>query len=257
MRKAFAVFVVSCLVAGTAFSATLDFDELVNKLEKEFIESLANDIGSVLAGGMFHSGRTLPILPGIDLGLITATSLEPSADDEILKTSMGDKLFGLPFVQLSKGLPKSFELTLRGFPETQGVEMLGVGVKYGIIEKELAVVKMGLSAMYSYNQLTYATFKANTNSVAGIFSVSIPVIEPYLGVAMDTTKLETKFDPTYLTNYFTNLDLPVKGNLSATGTALRGVLGLNFSLLPFTYINVAGTYLIDHFGIDFGLGVNF
>ncbi|MFH0948132.1 MAG: DUF6588 family protein [Elusimicrobiota bacterium] len=251
MKKFFSAVAICCFIFSYGFSATPDFDTLINKLGKEYVEPLAKDMGSVLAGGMFRSGRTLATIPGIDVGIRASLALKPSADDEILKTSMGDEMFGLPFIQLSKGLPKRFELTLRGFPETQGIKMLGVGVKYGIMEREIAVVKLGLSAMYSYNQLQHSNFKATTNSFAGIFSVKVPVVEPYLGFAIDSTKLETDFTVVELAG----ASFPTNVNVSVSQP--RYVAGLNFSLIPFTYINVAGTYAVDHYGVDFGLGLSF
>ncbi|MDD5687171.1 MAG: hypothetical protein PHE88_04980 [Elusimicrobia bacterium] len=251
MKKIFSFFVICILVSGYGFSATLGFDELINKLENTYVKPLAKDLGSVLAGGMFHSGNTLGLVPGIDVGIATASSMKPSDDDIILKTNLGKKPYGLPFIQLSKGLPMGFDITLRGFPKTQGVEMLGAGVKYGIIEKEFAVVKMGLSAMYSYNQLKYSTFKASVNSLSGIFSIKIPMIEPYIGIALDSTNLKTDFATAELVSVGKVL------NLNVTTTATRYVGGVNFSLIPFTYINVAATYLVDHMGVDFGLGLKF
>ena len=254
MKKVFTVFAICFFVLSFSFSTTLDFDDLINRLDiKKDVEALAKDIGSVLAGGMFHSGRTLALVPGIDVGFCTSIAMKPSEKNLILQDTIGKKPFGLPYIQLSKGLPYGFDITLRGFPESQGLKSLGAGVKYGIIEKEIAVVKLGLSAMYSYNQLQHSDFKATTNSFAGIFSVKIPVTEPYLGVAIDSTKLETDFSAIELTGQ----PVGANENKSVSVSEPRYVLGLNFSLIPFTYINVAGTYSVDHYGVDFGLGVKF
>ncbi|HAX62363.1 MAG TPA: hypothetical protein DCX95_07425 [Elusimicrobia bacterium] len=245
---AFICVLYLCNLCSFGFSATLGFDELINKLENTYVKPLAKDVGAVLGGGMFHSGRTLALVPGIDVGFSAVTVMQPSDDDIILKDAIGKKPFGLPYIQLTKGLPYNLDITLRGFPESQDLKLLGAGLKYGIIERELAVVKLGLSAMYSYNQLQHSNFKATTNSFAGIFSVKIPVIEPYLGIAVDSTKLETDFS---------NAELGVKTNVDVSVSEPRYVLGLNFSLIPFTYINVAGTYSVDHYGVDFGLGLKF
>ena len=248
MKRIFSAVAICFSVLSFSFSAVLDFDELINKLENTYVKPLAKDVGAVLAGGMFHSGRTLGVVPGIDVGFSASAAMQPSDDDIILQTAIGKKPFGLPYIQLSKGLPYKIDIMLRGFPESQDLKLLGLGLKYGIIEKEFAVIKLGLSAMYSYNQLQHSNFKATTNSFGGIFSVKIPVIEPYLGVAIDSTKLETDF---------TDTELGIKKNVDVTVSEPRYVLGLNFSLLPFTYINVAGTYSVDHYGVDFGLGLKF
>lgn len=248
MKRFFSVVVICFSVLGFSFSATLGFDELINKLENTYVKPLAKDVGAVLGGGMFHSGRTLGVVPGIDVGFSASAAMQPSDDDIILKNAIGKKPFGLPYIQLSKGLPYNFDIILRGFPESQDLKLLGAGLKYGIVEEEFAVVKLGLSAMYSYNRMHHSDFKATTNSFAGIFSVKIPVIEPYLGVAIDSTKLETDFSVT---------ELGIKKNVDVTVSEPRYVLGLNFSLIPFTYINVAGTYSVNRYGVDFGLGLKF
>ncbi len=249
MKRIFSVVAICFSVLSFSFSAVLDFDELINKLENTYVKPLAKDVGAVLGGGMFHSGRTLALVPGIDVGFSASAAMQPSDDDIILKNAIGKKPFGLPYIQLSKGLPYGIDITLRGFPESQDIKLLGAGLKYGIVEKEFAVVKLGLSAMYSYNRLQHSDFKATTNSFAGIFSVKIPVVEPYLGVAIDSTKLETNFSDAELG--------AVKTNVNVSVSEPRYILGLNFSLVPFTYINVAGTYSVDHYGVDFGLGLKF
>ncbi|HAM39362.1 MAG TPA: hypothetical protein DCP53_08240 [Elusimicrobia bacterium] len=250
MKKVFIITMALCVsIFGNLFSASLDFDDLINKLQKTYVEPFAKDIGSVLAGGMSHSGRTLGLVPGVDVGVGASLSTKPSSDNVILKNSIGEKLFGMPFIQLSKGLPMNIDIVLRGFPETQGIQVLGFGLKYGIIQKELAAVSLGLSAMYSYNSLTYDTFKANVNSLSGMISLKIPMIEPYIGISIDSTKLETDF---------TIAQLPAGvQNLSVTTTQPKYVAGINLSLIPLTYINIGATYLIDHIGADIGIGIKF
>ena len=250
MKKVLVITMALCIcILGNGFSASLNFDDLVNKLSKTYVEPLAKDIGSVLAGNMSHSGTTLGMVLGVDVGVGAAFSTKPSNDDVILKNSIGDKLFGMPFIQLSKGLPMDFDIMLRGFPETQGIKVLGLGIKYGIIQKDLAAIKLGLSAIYSYSSLTFNTFKASVNSLSAMISVKIPMVEPYLGIAIDNTKLETDF---------TVAQLPAgSSNLSVTTTQPRYVAGVNISLIPFTYINVGATYLIDHVGADIGIGIKF
>ncbi|MFH1541165.1 MAG: DUF6588 family protein [Elusimicrobiota bacterium] len=243
------IFCLCSLCASFSFSVVSDFDELINKLEDTYVEPLTKDVGSILGGGMFHSGRALGVIPGIDVGFSASSALMPANDDIILINAIGKKPFGFSYIQLSKGLPYGIDIMLRGFPETQDIKLLGAGLKYEIIEKGIAVVKLGFSVAYSYNQLQHPNFKATTNSLAGIFSVKIPVVEPYLSVAIDSTKLETDFTVAELGGTKTNVDV--------TASQPRYILGLNFSLLPFTYINLAGTYSTDHYGVDFGVGLNF
>lgn len=241
-------------MTGIVFSESLSFDQLKTYLEDTYLKPMAKDIGSVLAGNMFHSGRNLGF-PGFDVGFAMALSTKPNKDNKILREGFGsqnnpkDVMFGLPFIQASIGLPKKIDIIARGFPATNDIKLFGVGVKYCIVKEELAVVKLGWSAMYSYNSLEFTTFKSNVNSLTTMFSIKIPVVEPYAGIAIDRTSLKTYLPPQDIIIGKTNLDV--------TTTIPRYVVGLNFSPLPFTYINIAGTYLVDHLGIDFGLGLKF
>ena len=253
MKKVFTVFAICFFVLSFSFSEALNFDQLKTYLEDTYLEPMAKDIGSVLAGNMFHSGRNLGF-PGFDVGFGLALSTKPNKDNKILRESFGtqnnpkDVMFGLPFIQASIGLPKKIDVIVRGFPKTNDIKLFGAGVKYCIIKEEFAVVKLGLSAMYSYNSLEFETLKSNVNSLTTMFSVKIPVVEPYIGIAVDRTSLKTELSAQ---------DLGIKTNLDVTTTVPRYIVGLNLSPLPFTYINIAGTYLVDHLGVDFGLGVKF
>jgi hypothetical protein len=202
-------------------------------------------------------GTFLYGIPRFELGIAVAGSLKPNKDDTILKQGFGsvanpkDQMFGMPFAQLSLGLPLGFDVIVRGAPEYQGLKLFGAGLKYCIFKKDFAVVGFGLSAMYSYNQLKYATFKAQTSSLAGIFSVKLPIIEPYIGAALDKTTFDTQFTPALLSGAGAPLNISVKTS------APRYVAGLSFSTIPFTYVNVAATYLEDHLGVDAGVGLKF
>ncbi|MDO8735426.1 MAG: hypothetical protein Q7K21_09770, partial [Elusimicrobiota bacterium] len=111
MKRFFSVGVICFSVLSFSFSETLDFDQLKTYLEDTYLEPMAKDIGSVLAGNMFHSGRNLG-LPGFDVGFGLALSTKPNKDNKILRESFGtqnnpkDVMFGLPFIQASIGLPK-------------------------------------------------------------------------------------------------------------------------------------------------------
>ncbi len=261
MKKFISVFVLCLAVAGSGFSAGVDFDQLKNRLSDTYVKPLAKDIGSVLGGDMFHSGRPIGTflygIPRFEIGVGVAGSLKPSKDDAILREGFGsaanpkDQMFGLPFAQVSLGLPLGVDVTLRGAPEYQGLKLMGGGIKYCLYKKSFVVTSLGLSAMYSYNQLEYKSFKAVTNSVAGIFSVKIPVIEPYAGIAMDNTKLDTQFTPAQLATASNPL------NISAKTSQVKYVVGINFSMIPFTYTNIAATSIGDHYGVDAGLGLKF
>ncbi|OQA92266.1 MAG: hypothetical protein BWY26_00380 [Elusimicrobia bacterium ADurb.Bin231] len=261
MVKRFLAVVVCFLLSVPVFAAEISFDELKNNLSKTCVEPMAKDIGSVLAGNMFRSGTSIGThfkwVPGIQVGVAVAGSLKPREDNVILQQGFGsatepkDAIFGLPFAQVGLGLPFGIDVVVRGAPEMQEIKLMGVGLKKTIIERGFASVKIGLSAMYSHNRLEYTSFKAETNSFTGIFSVKVPLVEPYIGVAIDKTSLETEFTPTELMT----ASNPV--NIDVTTTDPRYVAGLNFYTVPLTYINIAGTYLGDHMGVDVGVGLKF
>lgn len=254
-KKTLFVLAICLFTSCYVFCKTPDFDALTSYLEKKYVESLAKDMGSILAGNMFHSGINLGF-PGFDIGVGITAASKPTGSNKILRDSFGsinnpdDVLFGLPFLYASIGLPGKFDIMVRGYPESNDIELFGAGLKHCIVKKEIAAVELGLSAMYSYNSLTYKTFKSDVHSFSGIFSVKIPAVEPYCGVAFDSTSLETDLSAvTLATVSKTNLDVSV--------TQPRYVLGLNISPFPFTYINIAGTYLVDHIGADLGFGLKF
>lgn len=256
MKKTLFVLTICLFTSCNVFCKTPDFNALTNYLEKKYVESLAKDMGSIIAGNMFHSGISLGF-PGFDVGVGITAATKPTNSNRILRDSFGsinnpdDILFGLPFLYASIGLPGKFDVMVRGYPKSDDIELFGAGLKYCIVEKEIGVVELGLSTMYSYNSLTYKTFKSDVHSLSGIFSVKVPVVEPYFGVAFDSTSLETDLSAASLASVskIKNLDVSV--------TQPRYVLGLNISPFPFTYINIAGTYLVDHIGADLGFGLKF
>jgi len=260
MKRLFAVVVLCFTVSGFGFSTGLDFDQLIHQLTDSPMKALTKDIGSVLAGNMFHSGRNIGTfvvgIPKFEIGVAVAGALKPNKDNIILKQGFGsagnpkDQMFGIPFAQVGLGLPYSIDVILRGAPKYQGISLFGGAIRYCILKKSFAVTSLGLSAMYSYNSLKFDTFKANVSSLAGIFSVKVPFVEPYIGLAMDSTTLETQFTPAALQGL-------VSPKLKATTSEPRIVAGLTFSTIPLTYVNVAGTKLNDHLGVDVGLGLKF
>jgi len=261
MKRFLSVSVLCLAAVGSCFSASIDFDQLKSRLSDIYVKPLAKDIGSVLGGDMFHSGRSIGTflcgIPRFEIGVGVAGALKPSKDDVILKEGFGspanpkDQMFGLPFAQVALGLPLGVDVAVRGAPEYQGLKLLGGGVKYCLYQKSFVVTSLGLSAMYTYNRLEYKSFEADTNSIGGMFSVKVPGIEPYAGVAVDYTKLDTQFSPAELAAASSHL------NISAKTSQVRYVAGINFSLFPFTYVNVEGTSLGDHYGVDAGLGLKF
>ncbi|MBN1384641.1 MAG: hypothetical protein JW983_07175 [Elusimicrobia bacterium] len=254
-KKILAVISICLFTSCYVFCKTPDFDALTTYLEKNYVKSLAKDMGAVIAGNMFHSGINLGF-PGVDVGIGMSAVTKPSKGDKILRDSLGsignsdDVMYGLPFIYASIGLPARFDIMVRGYPETENIELFGAGLKHCIVSKELGVVELGLSTMYSYNSLKYTNFKSDVHTVSGIFSVKVPVVEPYVGVAFDSTSLETDLSSAALA-------LISKTNIDVSESQTRFVGGLNISPFPFTYINVAGTYSVTYVGVDLGLGFKF
>lgn len=263
MKKFFAAVVLCFTVSGFGFSAGFDFNQLINELTDTPMKALTKDMGSVLAGNMFHSGKNIGTfavgIPRFEVGLAVAGALKPNKDNIILSQGFGsaadpkDQMFGIPFIQVGLGLPYNVDVIVRGAPKYQDITLFGAAVKYCAFKKSFGVASLGLSAMYSYNTLKYSSFDVSVNSISGIFSVKLPVIEPYIGIAMDNTTLETQFTAAELAT----AGVAATAKLKADTSEPRMVAGLTFSMIPFTYINIAGTKLNDHMGVDFGLGLKF
>lgn len=235
-----AVFAVAVVSSG-AFSAT--FDEFKSSVEKELIKPFARDVGGLLGGADFHSGRAMGC-PGFDVGGMGIIQFKPEKDDEIIRDAdVGT--FGIPLVYAGAGLPHKINLIARGM-SAAGATIIGGGLRYGIhksgmLTKFIPDVSVGIFV----DSLTHDYFKATHFSASASASLNLPVLKPFIGIGYDSTKVEVKEA------------VHVLSGTSATAKDIRYTGGAVFAPIPLFYL--FGAYSVFHGcpGMQFGLGAGF
>lgn len=247
MKKILAVAVLGCLTSTIAVKtagAVNIFDEFKNSATKQLMEPFAKDLGGLLGGADFHSGRAIGF-PGFDVGVVAVGQFKPNADNLILKNA-GVKAFGLPLVSAQVGLPFNIDVGVRGLP-VQGATVVGAGLRYGVLKHTLAKFMPDLAVSAYYDILSHDVLKAKHLSFSACASFDIPFIKLFIGAGMDKTTLETKIA---LPDGTSSGD-----SVSVSGTRLTA--GVNITPFPFTYVFGAYSILHGEGGAQAGLGVKF
>lgn len=234
------VFTVAVVSSG---ALAKPFDEFKNRVQTEYIKPFARDVGGLLGGADFHSGRAMGC-PGFDVGGIGVIQFKPEKDDKILKDA-NVSTFGIPLVQVGVGLPYKINLIARGM-SAAGATIIGGGLRYGIhksgmLTKFIPDVSVGIFV----DSLAHDYFKATHFSASASASLNLPVLKPFIGIGYDNTKLEVKES------------VNVLSGVSATAKDIRYTGGVVFSPIPLFYL--FGAYSIFHGspGAQFGLGAGF
>ncbi|MBN1622209.1 MAG: hypothetical protein JW871_06425 [Endomicrobiales bacterium] len=239
-----------CLTVGVNLVfAGNPFDEFqsqlagqVKAIAEERLDEFAKDLGALLGGGCFHQGKALGI-PGFDVG-IHIPAVKVNDDNIIIKQADFDTVL-LPILQAELGLPAKIDLIAR-FTSYNDSTMIGAGVRYGIFKSAIPGLPC-LSVQAVYNQLDVSAgvnkFKATTLSASGVVSFNLPVITPYAGIGMDSTKI--------------NPDSTIISDAEGSATGFRVEAGVNVSLVPLTYIQLGGSMANGNIGYTAGLGLKF
>lgn len=245
-KKMTAFFGFLVLLAGSAQAA--QFDDFKNFVRKDALKPFARDLGGMLGANVAHSGRSLGF-PGFDVGGRFAGMLSVDDKDVILKGADAEQ-FGMPYIQAELGLPFKLDGFIRGFSYS-GLSMVGGGLRYGL----LRVVDLPLTPQLTLgvvgDTLSFSQFSATHFGANVTLSVKALIVEPYLGVGFDRTRVEIKSVAASQVGLATDGD-------NSVGTASRVTLGLNLKPLPLFYV-FAGYTLIDgaQNGFEGGLGVRF
>ncbi len=219
-RTFFALFALVAFFADLVQAVT--FDDYKNNYTTTYLKPLAKDLGALMGGGTFRSGRVMGF-PGIDVGgdVFALTS----GDSPLLK----GQLFFMPYARAEVGLPiLNVDVQARAITYS-GLTIIGGGAKYALplFPSLPAVPSPSIAAVVTYHLLTFGSWtdqlNASTFSVNAVLSYGFPgvPIEPYIGAGMDFTSLTAKYSI-----------LPAI-SVSDTGTRLVG--GLNLSIFPLVY----------------------
>lgn len=234
----FSFFGVSAAWAG--------FSDFKNVATDAALEPFARDIGGMLGAGAAHSGRSLGF-PGFDVGLRFGGMANLDDDDTILKAADLEP-FGMPWVQAEIGLPFKLDGFIRGF-SYNSLSMVGGGLRYGVLRVVDLPLTPQLTVGVMANTLSFSQFSATHFGGNATLSVKALIVEPYVGVGYDRTKVEVKSVGSGNVN--------LTDDKTATGTAPRFTVGLNLKPLPLMYIHAGYSLIRTGGGFEGGMGIRF
>ena len=231
------------LVLGLAAPAcATPWGDVVNHATTDALKPFARDLGGLLGGAAFHSGRSIGF-PGFDVGVVAMTQFKPDRDNSILRAT-ADHAFGLPLVQAEVGLPFKLDVIAHGIGYG-GASIVGGGLRYGLWRTSMLDPLPDISISAFGDKLNQKYFNATHYSVNASISWGLPIIHPYAGVGYDITKVSIA--PT----------VPVAGGASATARGTRFTGGVDISPLPLVHVFAAYTLRHGEQGADVGLGARF
>lgn len=226
------------LSIGT-ISAEDPYKDFKSYLENKFLNPFTKDLGGVIGGGSFHQGSVLGF-PGFDIGVHIPVK-KVSGDNIIVSTVT--QYLALPWVQVEIGLPAKINLLARGFSYKE-VNLLGAGLRWGLVKLPLEI--LAASVMGCYNQMRYTDFTAVNYNLNVIGSLNIPMFSPYFGLGYDWTELTLS----------EQLQKDV-GDIRGKAEGYRIEAGINFSVIPFTYLHISAGLTNNDIAYNFGFGTKF
>ncbi len=241
MKRYLLTLLTIAAISQTALGTPLgDFH---NRVTAANLKPFALDIGGILGGAAFHSGRTLGF-PGFDVGVVSTLQFRPDKNDTILRDS-NVKAFGFPLLQAEVGLPLNFDVIVHGM-SMAGTRVFGGGLRYGIHKSGLLSVLPDISISAFGDKVNQTHFSATHFSLNAAASFNLPVVHPYIGAGWDSTKVTVG-----------SAAVPGLAGMSATANGTRFTAGVDISPLPFFHFYGAFTLLHGIPGADMGLGARF
>lgn len=242
MKKGLVLMLGLVIVAAPVFADNFS-NNFATVINQTTIDALAKDIGAVVGGSSFHTGKALGFPLGFDVG-VHVDAIGVQDEDAILKDD-DSKLIG-KWVQAEVGIPFSLNIIGR-YGQIEDADAIGGGLRWGILNPSVPGMP-ALSITGLYTGTDHDLFQANTLSANAVVSIEIPFVHPYLGVGWDHTKIDVKDNST----------LPAgASDLNSSSDGTRVEIGVNLSLIPFTYINLGGGIANGQELYHAGLGVKF
>lgn len=227
--KRIAILIVGILSLAGSKSVWADAisNNIGANLNQKTLDAFTKDIGSLMGGGSFHQGKALGFPLGVDVG-VHGVGVDLQDDDAILRDDHSRATAG--WIQAEVGLPAKINIIARG-GQFEDAKMYGGGLRIGLFTPS-APLMPALSVSALYDKLNHDYIDAHTWSANAVLSVDVPFIHPYLGVGWDDTSLK----PT--DRAFNAAPTPVSRDLKSTESGYRAELGVNISVIPFTYLNL-------------------
>jgi hypothetical protein len=153
------------------------------------------------------------------------------------------------WIQAEVGLPANINVIARG-GKFDDAKMLGGGLRIGLFTPSAPLLP-AISVSGLYDQLRHDYVNAHTLTVNAVLSVDVPFIHPYLGVGWDKTDLK----PT--DRAFNEAPSGTPRNLDSSVTGYRGEVGVNISVIPFTYLTLGAGLTNSKAMYHAGIGAKF
>jgi len=229
----------------SSFSYADWISEARKKSEIE-LKPLVRDVGASLGGGMYGPVRGGGLF-AFNVGIQSSFSKVSEETKALNIFSSDTEYISSPWLYLSKGIPGGFNLFLRIMnlkieDSDEKLSLFGVGVEYKIIKDAIISPVPGLSVLIARNALDSSFLKVKTTTFAVKASKKLPFITPFIAIARDKTEMEVE---------------SLVGTLNPDSSYTRFVLGIEFRLIPFTYINLAFSNVNSNTGFQLGLGVKY
>jgi hypothetical protein len=246
VKKATALAGLTLMLAASSLHADAISNNISAQLNQSALNAFAKDVGSLMGGGSFHQGKALGFPLGIDIG-VHGVGIGLQDDDAILRDDHAHA--GSGWLQAELGLPANINIIARG-GEFDDARMYGGGLRLGILNPPAPLLP-ALSVSALYDQLNHDYVNAHTWTANAVLSVDVPFIHPYLGVGWDRTSLK----PT--DRAFDAAPIGTARDLDATVSGYRAEIGVNLSVIPFTYLNLGAGLANSKALYHAGLGAKF
>ncbi len=203
-----------------------DFSNNFGVVDQKSLDAMTQDFGAAVGAGSFHTGQALGFPLGFDVGVHVA-AVGVQDENTILKDDKSTLLS--KWIQAEVGLPARINVIARA-GQIEDADAFGGGLRVGILKSNVPGLP-SLSLTGLYTQASHDLFDAKTFSANAVLSFEVPFIHPYIGAGYDQTELELNDDPM----------VPASARaLDSSEGGTRFEAGINLSLIPFTYITLAG-----------------
>jgi hypothetical protein len=239
MTRSSLILLLLSLLPLRAARAAQPFGDFWSRADSGNVKPFALDLGGVLGGADFHSGRAMSF-PGIELGFVGTIQSHPDREDTIVRGSGSDQI-ALPMLEAEIALPKDFSLIVHGIRDTSA-GIYGGGLRYGIYRGEEPSLIPDLSISAFGDKVDDPFFNAVHYAGNLVASFHTPVVRPFLGAGLDWTKVSSGSTVN-----------PAAQNLSAIARGTRFSAGLEARPHPLVRLYGALTELHGIPGADLGI----